>query len=126
MRDGFITLFTSAARAAAQDFNSNEHDSGGYRGIMLLLDVTATGGVASVTPKLQAFDRVSKKWFTVWTAAAAVAATGQRAYLIYPSGNAAAGYTEAIVGVLPETFRVITTHGNAVSATYSIGAALLR
>ena len=60
----------------------------------------------------------------MWTAAAAITATGQYAYLFVP-GGAAGSYTEAVNLALGRTWRLGVTHGDTDSITYSVSAVQL-
>lgn len=118
------TVFASAARTATE--SSDAISNAGAKYLLLFLDVTAITLTPSVTLSVEAYDRASGEWFTVWTAAAAVTGTGNTQYALGPGLDAAApgGFTDAENVPVPPTFRVTATHADADSATYSLGYAL--
>lgn len=112
-------LLASAARTAT---NSTPDQAGaGFSAAHVIVDVTAwTAG--SVTPKLQGKDIASGKYYDLLIGPALVA-TGTTVLKIgrgiSPAANGAAG------DLLPETWRVVLTHADATSITYSVGAVVV-
>ena len=94
-----------------------------FRGLSILVDVTALADTPSVQITLEIKDTIGN-YITIWTAAAAitnVTGTGQYAYLIYPTAENTEGWTETVATVLgSRTYRVLLTHADADSITYSV------
>lgn len=120
---GIIQLLPSAARTAAIQSEEQKSD-GSYKGILLIIDATAETGTAEVTPNIQAYDPVSAAWYTVWTAAAAISATGDFTYLLYP-GATDGNFTEVDGIPIPIWWRLSMTVADTDSLTYSAAAHLL-
>lgn len=120
----FITLATSAARTAT--ISSNLIETRGHKGLLLIVDATAIAATPLVTPAIQAYDALSNAYYTYWTAAAAIATAVDNTYLIYPGAIAADSNTTETAGLpIPGRFRVVLTHGDADSITYSASLQLL-
>jgi hypothetical protein len=120
------TLLASAARTATT--NSADQVNYNHRGLILFVDVTARAGTTTLTPSLQVKEPVGSNYITVWTAAAAInSADTTIAYLFYPSGltDAANLYTEAVDLVLSRTWRLVMTHSDGSSITYSASCAMI-
>jgi hypothetical protein len=110
----------SLARTA--DVTTPEMENGWWRGVLLVVDVTADPATASVVPKIEVYDPGSGKWITWFAAAAAITATGTYVYSIYPdSGAAADAVTEVRSYPLPKTWRIFMDHADTDSITYSVG-----
>jgi hypothetical protein len=120
---GTVQLLASAARTAA--IQSEEiKNSGGYRGILLIIDATAITATPGITPSIQAYDPTSNAWYTIWTAAAAIAATGDFVYLLYP--GASGGNVTEVDGIpIPYRWRLSMAVTDTDSLTYSAAAHLL-
>jgi len=120
-----IMVLQSAARTAPT--NSAEIlNLMGARGILLYLDVSA---VVS-TPNLSAVSLqvpVGASWQTVYTfGSLTCATTGMRTFCIHPGAASAASWTAApLQGPLPRRFRIVVTHDDADSITYSLRADLV-
>lgn len=117
-----IELFASAARTATA--NSATQTNHQARGVAIFIDVTAAAATPSVVPKIeQSFDG-GTTWLDLFVVAAALTATGDYTYLLYPGINPAAdgAYTESVNLVLPRTWRLTMTHADADSFTYSVTA----
>lgn len=119
------TILPSAARTVT----TNSADQTNYNGrrMLLLLNVSAQAG-GSITPSLQVKDSISGNYMTVWAATAAQTAVGIYAY--YFADGAAAGGGGAFTEVRPaglssRDWRLVVTHNNASSITYSASAAVL-
>ena len=66
-------------------------------------------------------DPVSGTYEEIWTAAAAITATGQYVYLLGLGGSGSAGdYDEAVNLRIPRTWRLVMTHADGDSITYSV------
>lgn len=109
----------SAARTTAQ--TGVEVDTTGYRGVRVVVDITAyTAGSLTVT--IQSKDPVSGKWSTL-LASAALAAAATTALTVYPGSPASAN---AVAGLpLSREIRAVTAVGDSTSITYSVGLQLL-
>ena len=118
------TPLASAARTVETSSLDQVNVNG--RGLILIVNVTADPAAASITPTLEIKDPISGNYFTVWTAAAALAAVGMTAYLFDVGGVGAAGsFTEAVNIRLTRTWRFTMTVANASSMTYSVSANVL-
>lgn len=115
-----VTVFSSAARTGTP----TPFDGVNYNavGLHLVIDCTSVTSSPSVTFTIQGGDAVSGKYYTV-LASAAIVGTGTTILRVYP-GLTAAGNLVAS-DILPRTWRVIATHGNSDSITYSVGASLI-
>lgn len=114
------TVFASAARTATA--TSDTYTMDGARGLHVVIDVTAVTSTPSVVPTIDAFDPLSAKWYTLLTGAA-ITATGTTVLKIYP--GIAASANVAASDIVPETFRVVMTHADTDSITYSVAAHLV-
>jgi len=117
---GDVTLFASQARTATE--NGADQTGSNALGLHLVIDVTSVTLTPSVVFTIQGKDAASGKYYTI-LASAAITGTGTTVLRVYP-GLAAAANTVAN-DVLPDTWRVIATHGDADSITYSVGASLI-
>jgi len=117
--DRLVAIYTSAARTTAPDGVAVTNYAGA-RGAVLQLDVTAAAGGQTVTGvALQQLVGATYKTINEWTALSLGA--GQHALLIYPTAGAMGGYAAApINGVLPKALKVVLTHGNSNSITYTL------
>ena len=118
------TLLASAARTVETSSPDQVNVNG--RGLILIVNITADPAAASITPTLEIRDPISGNYFTIWTAAAALAAVGTTAYLFEIGGVGSAGsFTEAINIRLTRTWRFTMTVANASSMTYSVSTNVL-
>lgn len=118
------TLLASAARTTTT--NSADQTNYNHRGLLLTVDVSSAG-TGSITPSIQVKDSISGNYKTIWTAAAALTANGTAVYAFYPGANAIGTltYTELVQAFVGRTWRLVMTHNNANSITYSASADLL-
>jgi hypothetical protein len=116
-----ITVLASAARTTTT--NSADQKNTDYRGVHVVVDITAVPGVETVTPKIQGKDALSGKYYDILVGAAQVA-TGTVILKVAP-GLLAAANTVAN-DALPIDWRIVMTHSAAGSFTYSVGANLVR
>lgn len=95
-----------------------------FKGVTVVLDMTAAG-TGSVTLSIQGKDSASGKYFPLVTGAAIIA-NGTSVYTIYPGITTATASTTgaSVSGILPATFRILVTAGNANPTTYTVGAVL--
>lgn len=113
------TIITSAARTATvttEDI-TNSH----YRYLTIYVDVSADSG-EDVTPRVEMKEIVSESYTAIWTAAAAISATGEFNYQLGPGllASASGGYDDTENVVIPRTFRIVMSHAGATSITYSV------
>lgn len=113
------TLLASAARTATVDTADETNQSA--QGVMVLINVSAVVGVASITVKLQGKDPVSGAYVDLLTSAA-ITTAGLRRLSLHPALTEAAN--TKVADILPRTFRVRVEHANADSITYSVAASL--
>lgn len=115
-----LTIFASAARTATPTpFDGVNYDG---KSLHLVIDCTAITSSPSVVFTLQGKDAVSGKFYTI-LASAAIVGTGTTVLRVGPGLTAAANLVAN--DVLPRSYRVIATHGNADSITYSVGMSIV-
>jgi hypothetical protein len=114
-----LVLLASAARTAT--VNTDDQTNHDFRGLHVIIDVTAIAATPSVVPKIQGKDIASGKYYDLLEGAA-ITGTGTTVLRVYP-GIAAAANTKAD-DVLPRIWRVRFEHADADSITYSVGATL--
>lgn len=114
-------VLASAARTAtvASEIFTNSD----YRGIDLVINVSAAAGTPSVVFTIQGFDSLSASYYTI-LASAAITGTGATVLRVYP-GCIAAANTVANYA-LPRFWRVNAVHANADSITYSVGFSAIK
>ena len=118
-----LVFATLARTATPAPFSFLNVPGRGYRGLHLVIDCTAKAGAApSVVFTIQGEDAASGKFYTI-LASAAIVAVGTTILRVYPGLVAAANV--AANDVLPRSWRVIATHANADSITYSVGASVI-
>lgn len=120
--NGTLVIFAGVARTAT--VTSDEINNRGARGLLVVVNSTAITATPIVTPSLQAYDTASSTWVTVWTAAATITTATTTTYMIYP-GASGGNFTEVDGVPIPARFRLVFTHTDADSITYSVGAHLL-
>jgi hypothetical protein len=97
--------------------------NGANRPFFLCLDVTAAVTSPTITPKLQILDPSSGDGVTVWEAAAGLTTVGKGTYYFAESVPASApgDITEVVALSEPSAWRVVVTHTDSDSITYSLG-----
>jgi len=113
-------VFASAARTAT--LSSATFNNGNYRGLQLVIDVTAIAATPSVVFSIEAFDSLSGKFYTLLDSVAIVA-VGTTILRVYPGLTDSANLIAN--DLLPFQWRVTATHADADSITYSVGANLM-
>ncbi len=113
-------LMASAARTATN--NSGDIRNAVHRGCRVHIKVTADPAAASVVFTIQGKDNISGDYYTV-LASAAVTSTGDTYLHVYP--GIAAASNAAVSAVLPPYWRLLATHADADSMTYSANVELL-
>lgn len=90
----------------------------GATGVVATVVVTAAGVTPSVVFTIEAYDPASATWTALLTSAA-ITGTGTTKLSV------ALGIAEvtnlAVSKILPDTIRIVPTHGNATTITYSVG-----
>lgn len=119
-----IVLLESAARVADPDFQLDQSGDYGpltnhqrFRGAHILFDVTAYPAAASVVATMDGYDYGSETWYNILTGLAVVG-TGFNIYKIHPDLIADANLIAA--DGLPYLWRVILTHADGDSITYTL------
>lgn len=115
-----ITLLASAQRTASE--NSADQDNLHWRGLVVVIDVTAASLTPSVVFTIKGKSSLGSDYYTI-LASAAVTGTGQTVLKIYPGLATAAN--AAANDVLPRVWRVEAVHGDTDPITYSVSANLL-
>ena len=87
-------------------------------GVQIIIEVTAIAATPSVVPTIDGFDPLSGVFYNILTGAA-ITGTGTTVLRIHPELAAAANLTAK--DFLPETYRIVMTHADADSITYSVG-----
>lgn len=119
-----ITYLSSAARTATA--NGADRTNYSLRGLVAIMNVTASSGTGGLSLKIQGKDPISGTYYDLNAAPAAVIANGIYVYEIYPGVGAPTGnVTQRTSGLLPKTYRVAVQHGDATSYTYSLSLSLL-
>lgn len=117
-----LTLLAAAARTATT--SSPDQTNFNWRGLQVVLNVTAASGTGGLIVTVQGKDPVSGNYYNLNANPAGVTATGTYVYEVYPGvGAAGGGVTQRISGILPRTFRVTVTAGDGSSYTYSVAVA---
>jgi hypothetical protein len=109
----------TATATAADQTNANG------RGVILYLDVTAASGSGGLTVQIQGKDPSSGKYKQLNVNPTAVVAAGTTAVALYPGASTTGGLAQATAQALPRTWRVVVSHGDASSYTYSLGYSLI-
>ncbi len=115
-----ITVLASAARTATASSADQTNYNG--RGAHIVINVTAVTSTPSVVFTVEGKDALSSAYYTILTSAA-ITGTGTTALTVYPGATAAANV--AVSQILPRTWRVTATHGDADSITFSVGASVI-
>lgn len=115
-----LTVLASAPRTATN--NSPEFANYGWRGLHLVIDVTAIVTAPSVVFTIQGYSALAANYYTLLVSAA-ITAVGTTVLRVYPALTAAANLVAN--DNLPPLWRVNAVHGNANSISYSVNALLL-
>lgn len=115
-----VTVYASEARTATPTAVDRTNTTA--RGVHVIIDVTAVTATPSVTFAIQGKDAISGKYYAILTSAA-ITTTGTTVLKIVPGITDAAN--AAVSDQLPHTWRVVPTHGDADSITYSVAANLV-
>ena len=116
-----LTVFASAARTAtatSSELRIPGGPGGQYRGLAVIVDVTAITATPSVTFAIQSSSGPDDDYVAVLTSAAIVG-TGSTILVVHPS--VPTERTNVLdQGPLESKWRVVATHGDADSITYSV------
>lgn len=115
-----VTLFESKARTA--DENSAAMNNYAYRGVQVMVNISAVTASGAGTYTLQGYDELSGTWFDV-LASASKSASGFFTLTVYP-GIAAAANASANT-VLPKKWRLAWDLTAGTGHTFSAAATLL-
>ncbi len=110
----------SEARTATN--NSDDLTNSQHRGCHIIIDVTAVTDTPSVVPTIQGKDTVSGKYYTLLVGAA-ITTTGTTILRVYPDLAPSANLIAD--DIVPNKFRILMTHGDSDSITYSVGVSLV-
>lgn len=120
-----ITLFPSAARAVAQAYASDDQQNLESSGGHIIINVTAITASPSVVFKIQGRvpDTGTTALYYDILVSAAIVGTGVTVLKVFPGFPVTANVS--VNDILPRTWRVIATHGDTDSITYSVTASLV-
>jgi hypothetical protein len=107
-------LFASEARTASVE--SDDQENLYHKGIHVILDVTDSSDTPSIVLKIQGKDAAGNYYDLLESAA--VTGAGSYVYKVMPWIAEVAN--ESVADLLPKTWRVIVTHADADSITYSV------
>jgi hypothetical protein len=109
------TAYESRARTATP--TSYSLYSRGARGLTVYISATAITSTPSVVVTIDGYDPVSATWFNLLTSAA-IATVSTKKMVVFPGIAEVANLS--VSTIIPDTVRVVMTHGNANSITYSV------
>ncbi len=113
--------FASAARTASEN-SPDLLNLGNKPGAQVIIDVTAVTATPSVTFKVQGKDPASGKYYDL-IESAAITGVGTTVLSIRPGITTTANL--AVSNSVPKRIRVVATHADADSITYSVGVNLV-
>lgn len=111
-----VSLYPSQARTATPTAYSLH--SRGALGLAVNIVSTAATATPSVVVTIQGYNPLTATWYTLLTSAAITDGSTTRRLVVYPTVTEAANL--AVATTIPETVRVVMTHGDADSITYSV------
>jgi len=115
-------LIPSLARIA--DFTTPAQLNGGFKGVLVVIDVTAITLTPSVVPIFRFRDPILNKQITL-LAGAALTGIGVTAYLLAPDAAAGGGITAAVALQLMQDWDLFMDHADTDSITYQASATYL-
>jgi hypothetical protein len=114
------SLYTSTARTATPTAATFTTD--GHTGLRIVIDATASAATPSVVPTIDFYDALSGTWSTLLTGAA-ITGTGTTVLQIGPGVTAANNVS--VAGLLPLNLRLVMTHADSDSITYTAAVHLI-
>lgn len=114
-------LFANIARTASSVSLDQRNQL--QRGVLVVIDMTVVPGGDTVTFTVEGKDPISGQYYTILVSAA-LDAQATTILRIYPALIAIANLT--VNDVLPDTWRVTTTHSGGGSFEYSVAGSLVR
>lgn len=87
------------------------------KGIQVIINVTDSAATPSVVPTIDGFDPLSETWYNLLTGSAITGAS-QTILRIHPELAEVANLIAK--DFLPKKYRIVMTHGDADSITYSV------
>ena len=125
----FMTLLPSEVRTASPadveaDELGNPLNIGTFRGLELTIRASAFDGAAAFTVSIDSFDFSSNAWVQLLSSAPFQTTPESRTLTVLPDITEVTNL--AASRAVPDRWRVTVDQSGGVSATYSIGAALLR
>lgn len=113
------TILESAARTATPTIANLDLSNNDLTDVHITIDVTAVTSTPSVQPALQGQDPLSGKWYDLIASITAITGVGTTTIQFGESTAIVANNSNQ--GFIPETIRLVMTHADADSITYSIG-----
>ena len=115
------TVYASAARTATP--TAVTISTRRAKALFVVINVTAATATPSVVPTIDGYDSTSDTWFNLLTGAAITDANGDVRLRV---GNGLPVTANVSANdYLPDRVRVVMTHGDADSITYSVSAHLV-
>ena len=109
------SFYASTARTATPAVISTDDDH--VLGVQVVIDVTASAATPSVVPTIDGFDPLSDSWYNLLTGSA-ITGAGTTVLRIHPQLTAAANLTAK--DFIPKKYRIVMTHADTDSITYSV------
>jgi hypothetical protein len=116
-----VTLLASAARTATPSDAALTRNDADSCAVHVTINVSAVTATPIITPAIQGQDPASGSWYSILVGTA-ITATGLTVLKVGPGITAVAN--GAAADYLPAAWRLVLTHTDADSATYSVGAVL--
>lgn len=113
------TIYPSAARIATPSVSILRNTRN--TGIQVIIDVTAVAATPEITIEVEARDQLTGKWYSLGSSAAI--STVSTTVLRVEKGNTVAANVAS--AAVPRVYRITSTHLDADSITYSVGANLV-
>lgn len=119
-------LLPLAARTA--QVNTPTQSNAGFRGAIVVLNVTAASGTGGLTPILQVQDAVSGTWINYSTGPSAITTTGFKVVVYYPGPSSGLGgnVIQSVQAPLPSLWRLTVAVGDATSYSYSVSCSMCK
>ncbi len=115
------TVLTSAARTATT--NSADFINHNAKGIKVVIDVSAIAATPSITVDIQGKDPISGNYYSLGLVSAAITTVSTNVIEVFPGISEVAN--QSLSRILPRTYRVVVTHADGDSITYSVSGALV-